>query len=424
MLSEYICEKIMDGFITLIKNQFESLDRFNCIDLAVEGAIADYARNQGEDAFYNEARNILSHDLKRLQDILDGTDPSREVIDELADFFANLIEGDTESAIVVFLPILFSNLIRTDEYGSFFRQLRHDYETGKIFETVTKGLVNSSENQPHLLTGSPPKIDPDKFKHREKEVDEIASLLESQNKSNKKIVLLNGLGGIGKTTIARCIYHQLKDRYKYAAWIEYGENLRESLLSQICLFDEEKDREIRYQKIKTFLTNEKVLLLVVDNVNQDVGLDNELALLTAIDSTVLVTSRMPGMEHFMGYKIDFMSSEQCVDIFYSYYPHDKKRKQGSTVKKLVELVKCHTFSVELLAKAADVIKYRDLSIFLDDLKGKGFTYPNRAFLTDHTGQKTTLATHLVILFNMVSLNDEQKRILNNFAWLPSMIIPC
>lgn len=95
------------------------------------------------------------------------------------------------------------------------------------------------------------KVDKTKFIHREKELEEIKALITS----GEKIVLVNGLGGIGKTTIARCLYHEIKESYSYVARIEYYDNLRYSMLTSINLYEEVREPEIRYRNIENFITN-------------------------------------------------------------------------------------------------------------------------------------------------------------------------
>lgn len=276
-----------------------------------------------------------------------------------------------------------------------------------------------SEEIPHLLTVSPPKVDMEKFLHRGKETAEIQAMLSQ----GKRVVLVNGLGGIGKTAVARYVYHEMEEAYEYAAWVPYSGSLKESLLSSMYLYQTEEDKEFRYRRIESFLQNHKNLLLVIDNANQDVAQDESMTLLHAMNATVLVTSRLSEIAHFHTYSIDFMDEEECVDIFYRYYKYDKEKRQQETARELVKMVWCHTLSVELLAKAANVIEYRDLKQYQTLLKEKGFEGAELRVSTDHTVKERTISEHLVKLFELVSVTEEQQRILKNFSIMPSMAVP-
>ena len=290
----------------------------------------------------------------------------------------------------------------------------------KVLQNIEMlGEKETDHSLPHLLSSSPQKVDSDVYIHRETEEEKIRDYISSSSKG----ILIYGIGGIGKTTVARSLYHQLKDDFPYVAWVEYNNTLKESLLIHLNLYENEQNQEIRYKMIENFVNDHNDLLLFVDNVEKDYAGDSSLKLLSSTDAKVVITSRMISMDHFQSYQIEKMSIEFCIDVFYRYYPFDEERRQKDVVKDLVILVAQHTLSVELLAKAANVIEYRDLSIFLADLKKEGFGYPDRPFSTDHTQDEKTMAEHLVVLFNMVKLDAEQQRILKNFAVMPSIVIP-
>lgn len=97
-------------------------------------------------------------------------------------------------------------------------------------------------------------------------------------------------------------------------------------------------------------------------------------------------------------------------------------KHQATVKKLVELVSCHTLSVELLAKAANRPGYI-LEKYYDGLKSVGFGYPDLKVNADHNAAMKTVAEHLSMLYELSKLTDEKQRIIKNFAILPSIEIP-
>lgn len=63
--------------------------------------------------------------------------------------------------------------------------------------------------------------------------------------------MVNGFGGIGKTSLAQLVFHKFHERYDEVAWIDYQGDLRKSLLAKIqmdalkfCKDDEERIRTI------------------------------------------------------------------------------------------------------------------------------------------------------------------------------------
>lgn len=274
---------------------------------------------------------------------------------------------------------------------------------------------------PHLLTVSPAKVAKKSFLHRQQEEAALARLIASGDKP----IILTGLGGIGKTALARAIYHSLKDQYQYAAWINYDKNLRNSLCGQMNLYFDEKDYRQRFLKIRHFLTNTPRMLLVVDNLNKTMAEDTDLRLLSSLDAHVLITSRQLEMDGFETCSIDFMDEDSCTDIFFGYYKLDPERRQEKEAHDLVRLAGNHTLMVELLARAAYTAGYYDLSEYLKEQQEKeGFSSLNGLKIAaGHTLQEQTIAEHLSRLFDFSSAAGEEQRILTFFSVIPDLLIP-
>ena len=258
------------------------------------------------------------------------------------------------------------------------------------------------------------------FIHRDEKVKELHNAI----KENRKIVLINGLGGIGKTTIARKLYHAVKDEFKHIAWIEYQNNIKNSLLKSITLFNDIKDEADRYGKIEIFLNNaKKDTILFIDNVSYENYSESGLEWIESLEVNVVLTSRRDEIGTFEKFPIDFMTEEQCVDIFYKYYKRDKNRTHEKTVLDLVRMVQRHTLSVELLACVSNSYG-KSLEIYLAELTEKGFAYPDLHAETAYMQYNPqTIAEHLKILFSLVEVTEKQKRILKNFSLMPNIEIP-
>ena len=330
-----------------------------------------------------------------------------------------------------------------DIYGTIDMALNSDLseESRKLSNTIAEGLhklstemkglhsdiemerkspvplsIETSPDSGHLITLQASPVS-NEFSYREDIVEELYKAI----KQNRKLALINGLGGIGKTTVAKALYHKVKDEYKHVAWIEYQDNIKNSLLNSFLIFEDIKDATERYSKIVRFLLDAKEdTIIFIDNVSGDDS--SGLEFVERLSTNVVLTSRLSNIRNFEVFPIGILSEEQCVEIFYKYYEYDKTREQEKAVRKLVELVKCHTLSVELLARAANIPEY-PLEKYAAELKEQGLAYPDLNVETDHTAISQTIAQHLQALFNLVTVNDEQKRILKNFAFMPSIEIP-
>jgi len=296
------------------------------------------------------------------------------------------------------------------------------------FEHLYKYLVINklSDNEPptpkplpdthrYITLAAPPTNK--EFSYRDEMVEDLYKTIHQ----NKKLALISGLGGIGKTTIAKALYHKVKNEFKHIAWVEYQHSIKDSLLSSFTLFNDIKDSADRYRRITNFLLGAtKDTIIFIDNVSDN---DYEgVSFIEQLPVNVVLTSRSSKIGNFTPFTVGFLSEKQCVEIFYKYYEYDTARERESIVSKLVQLVKCHTLSVELLARAANRPGY-SLEKYAAELKEKGFEYPDFSVRTNHTANTKTIAEHLRTLFELVTVNDEQQRILKNFAVMPSVEIP-
>ena len=285
----------------------------------------------------------------------------------------------------------------------------------RIIKQSEEVIASANETEKYITIQAPPVNE--EFSYR----DDTVKKLYKEIKKNRKLALINGLGGIGKTTIAKALYHKVKGEYKHIAWVEYQHNIKESLLNSFNLFKDVEDVADRYEKIENFLLSaRKNTIIFIDNVSA--GDSEGLDFMERLSVNVVLTSRLDRIGNYKKFPVDFLSLEQCVDIFYKYYEYDKTRKQEEAARKLVLLVKCHTLSVELLARTANRPGY-PLAKFLTDLKEKGFDYSDLDVEISHNANSTTIAGHLQALFEMASVSDEQKRILKNFSIMPSIEMP-
>ena len=439
MIEQILIETIISKALELAFKKVNSFNRrFNenqTFDLLCERLLIEYKEKNGEDILFEKFFNEGNDRVMGLKNIIDKKALTRELFRDILLYISEQTgASENDSRIKDFATMLISEFMFIDEFRDKMFEYRRDVESGEtntIVKEIIKMLYEIKEEADryynktsdddvrlHQLTNPPPKGN--ELLHRDSTVSDLQKLIEN----DKNIVLVNGLGGIGKTSIARKVYHNIKDQYKHIAWIEYQESLKRSLLSSLYIFDSIKDESIRYKLIEQFLANSKSdTILFIDNVNNTVSDDPSLSVLLGICARVVMTSRRSNnMQDFTPIHIGFLCPEQCIDVFYEYYKFDKSRAQIETVKKLVKLVSCHTLSVELLAKSANVPGY-DLLEYLYDLIRYGFGYPDLLIETNHSKQAKTIAQHLITLFEFVNVSEEQKRILKNFAILPSMEIP-
>ena len=285
---------------------------------------------------------------------------------------------------------------------------------------------------------------------RERELSEIRTRL----KQGKKVIVLSGMGGVGKTSIVRLLFEELKAQYDCYGWINYSIDLKQSFIKDLRI-DDEKFNSIPDDKtdkkwvyIRKLINNSKEKkLFVIDNVDyvygesfvQDPTKDIDLLGLSGWDNaTFIITTRLPYLEGLSDIcKIENLGSKRdvtkCLELFYHYnktMARDRDMNE-KVVEKLCALAGYNTMVIELLSKAC---KYEnpDLEDFYKGLLHKHFKYVDDVPVsTEHDLTKIadsgkpfynlgeeTAASQLQKLFYLGHRSDTERLILWDFANIP------
>ena len=251
--------------------------------------------------------------------------------------------------------------------------------------------------------------------------DDIKKSIREMLEINDCIVLVSGLGGIGKTAVMQHVCNELKNEGKYVAWIECGGSLKEELLLlRTALGIPESDNaDVAYVKIinelKTNRQLAKDFYIFLDNLSRILD-DDEQEVLNGIGIHVMATSRL---EHtyFMNIQLDVLAEEHILNMFYGYYLEKQKDKTRRCVEAALDIVRSvqkHTLLVELLAKAAWK-KGGNLEAFRDALKARGaFDVFQRKLNTKHDKNRT-IEECVMKLYEISHLSHAQQHIMKLFT---------
>ena len=193
------------------------------------------------------------------------------------------------------------------------------------------------------------------------------ALLDFKNKLNdNKIILVTGIGGVGKTEFVKKFLEQISLEDRKIGWFDYNISFRDTILNTKGLVENTnafvQDQEAVYwERFALIRKLEKNDILVFDNV------DNEnIEPILKLECKVIMTTRCIFEQYkktFFNYSMEFLSLEACRELFLFYWEKEIKTKEEEEyLDKIIELTANHTLSLELLAKTcrASYISVKEL----------------------------------------------------------------
>lgn len=280
--------------------------------------------------------------------------------------------------------------------------------------------ISANDPIPRILTELAPRppID-EQLISRE---DETASILELIDKENK-LVLVNGLGGVGKSTVCKELFYYLKNNdanSRKLAWVTYnGKSLFDDFVDQFYYPERFTERK---EKIKYFLQTgiDQDAIIFVDNLNARDVEEPFIQVLERARCNVVCTSRVTDYKYFKIVPVTLFDLEKCIKLYKGYAGiPEQNTGYDDFIEQIVKRVGLHTLTIEILGKitAAEELNPEKL---LEQLTVKGI---NLEGTVEVDLKEDTLIGHLCKIFPVDKLNKEQKYILAHFANCPLEQIP-
>ncbi|MCL2426496.1 MAG: tetratricopeptide repeat protein [Oscillospiraceae bacterium] len=280
------------------------------------------------------------------------------------------------------------------------------------------------------------------FIGRDFELERIDELLNKD-----RYVILEGIGGIGKTELAKKYADKYSDQFDVFQIVRYVDDIPEDqelkkisgLQSTIIdslkfhNFDTEKYKsaykekafeKILEEKMKFLKENDEKTLIIIDNYN--VSDDKYFEEFTSGKYKVIFTSRNKHNDDNT-IEVDSMEDNDLIKLFRKYHDYDSVRlakEDEPIVKEIIDLVLGHTMTVILIATtmhenaltAKEMLE--NLQNGLDHEKQIGITVKKEWLTTEERVQ--IMYGHIETLFNMKEFEDNTnyKFIMTNMAIVP------
>lgn len=256
---------------------------------------------------------------------------------------------------------------------------------------------------------------------RESELAEIDSYFNSKN----KILIVNGIGGIGKTSLCKAYYEKKNNIYNFKGYVPCSIDIKVSFIEAFkqSLKVNSTTIDDAFSEILVKLSNlEGENLLFIDNLqgsqqyNQINNLGNRFKL--------LITSREKLASDQNTFYIEELKDEDLIKLFYSYHPF--KKELEPVVKKLIIHLGRHTLFVELTAKALANDSLLSIDTILTDFetgKFKDIKFDDKNTFNDYLNQRFTTdllekyyKTILSKIALLPSIETDKKNLLNYFGY--------
>ncbi len=259
------------------------------------------------------------------------------------------------------------------------------------------------------------------FVGRDEEIRQIHEMLEEEH-----VLFLQGMGGIGKSEIAKGYAKTYTDRYDAVLFANYrgsildmviGDDITIENLRRNTAYGEDAESSKAFFKRKLHALKEfsnSRTLIIVDNF--DVDYDEHLEELVNGPYRILFTTRY---EHYdypslpVGPIQDF---EKVRQIFTKNHGRPVLPKEKETIDEILNLVNCHTITVELIAKQMRA-SFTPPQKMLEHLREGGM---NSGFkeTVKRGGNGKSAFDFIKDLFCLSALNEEEQYIMKCMCMVP------
>ncbi|XP_057744607.1 putative disease resistance protein At3g14460 [Arachis stenosperma] len=158
----------------------------------------------------------------------------------------------------------------------------------------------------------------------------LIKMLNDNNHHNLSVISVVGMGGVGKTTLAQCLYNNkdLMDGVDLKAWIcvsekfdvvETTKNVIKGISSGVCSLD---SFDLLQQDLKKKLSEKKFFIVLDDVWSEDADMWNSFIVPFQHGrkgSTILLTTRKenvgPTVQNYSSYSLKGLSNDFCWSIF-------------------------------------------------------------------------------------------------------------
>ncbi len=273
------------------------------------------------------------------------------------------------------------------------------------------------------------------FVGREDEISKIKKALDE-----KDVVFLSGMGGIGKTELAKKFANMYRDKFNRIIFLRFMDSIMETVCSEelvITNCDIEKQESFSdyyRRKISSLKKNAgKDDLIILDNFDKKdkdhaIAEDEHLNDLLNCGCKLLVTTREDFWEEYSYTQIEIRSLEsgwQCGELFRKNNSKEYPENEWEAVEELFHLFENHTMAIALFAKYL-LHTEETPSELLRQMRRKegmaGAANPTVRHNKDDMRKERQIYIHLGMLFNLSEFTELEAEIMRSLSLLGAIRI--
>lgn len=255
--------------------------------------------------------------------------------------------------------------------------------------------------------------------------DELSGIHDELVKSN--VLFLSGIGGIGKTEIAKRYAYINQQAYDNIVFLPFSGSLAETFCSDelhINTLERGEEESIseyfsrKLDALKQTVTSRD--LIIIDNF--DVDFDDDLENILNCACKFLITTR----EDFGDYnysQIEVNPMEELDDIrqvFETYNPREYTVENRESINNIIELVERHTMTVELFAKYLRDTDETPENFLKKLMEKEGVTNVGEKGVKHRKDRKLraeNIDGHLLALFDLSKFAELEEELIKSLALL-------
>ena len=256
--------------------------------------------------------------------------------------------------------------------------------------------------------------------------DHLIEQIHRTFEEGKRVLFLEGIGGIGKSELAKQFAVRYQDEYNHILFVTYTSTLEKLFYDSTAVIIEnleihqEDESEYFLKKLKVLqsITDEKTLI-IVDNF--DVDDDPRLKEFLTGNYRVIFTTRNahPG---YTSIKIGAIEDMDVLKgIFEQNYGDRIPEEDMPALEEIFHLIEYHTYTIELIAKQMEA-SFLSADEMLSILKQGQLQKLISETVAGRNDRKTAFA-HICSVFNMSNLQDDEKRILMYLSIMGTQGVP-